>query len=128
MNRETLTDKDIVQFLQYHNRPNEFGIYRRIQGGSYPVYKLNMEEHQLWLMMADFFATFLIDNMNFSHDTDFFRTAIKKSWTEKLRHRLQRARVRDMTIAFLTATARRGVWDESIKDVGTQHTGGHSTG
>lgn len=129
MNRENLTDKDIVQFLEYHNQPDWLGIYNRIQEGSYPVYKLNLEEHQLWLMIADFFSTYRIENKNFSHETDFFCTAIKKSWPEKVRRMLLKERAEEniMTVAFLTAIARRGIWDERINGVSSQHSDQRST-
>jgi|GEM_PF-6591732 len=122
MNRENLTDKDIVQFLEYHNRPDWLGIYHKVQEGPYPVYKLNLEEHQLWLMIADFFSTYRIEDKTFSHDTAFFRTAIKKSWPEKARRMLLRERVKgsEMSVAFLTAIARRGSWDERISGASSQ--------
>jgi len=128
MNRENITDKDIVQFLEYHNRPDWFGMYNKIQEGHYPIYKLNLEEHQLWLMIADFFSTYQIENKEFSHDTDFFRTAIKIGWTERVSRLLtgKKAARNDMTVAFLTATARHGIWNERINDASSQLTGRHS--
>ncbi len=114
MNREALTDKEIVQFLEYYNQPDRFGLYHKIQEGQYPVYKLNLEEHQLWMMVADFFSTYRIGNIGFSHDTAFFRTAIKRGWLDGVKQLLRGKNAPDqnMTVTFLTQTARRGVWDE----------------
>lgn len=114
MNREALTDKEIVQFLEYHNRPDRFGIYHKVQEGHYPIYKLNLEEHELWVMIADFFSAYMIDNKWFNHETDFFRTAIKRGWLENLKKILGgENEVGDvMTVTFLTAIAKCGKWSE----------------
>lgn len=120
MNREAIKDNEIVQFLEYYNQPDCIGIYHKIQEGDYPIYKLNLEEHQLWVLIADFFSTYKIDNKNFCHETFFFRTAIKRNWQVRLKHFMHgtKATGNNMTVGFLTATARRGVWDENNKSMG----------
>ena len=128
MNRENIADKDIVQFLEYHNRPDWLGMYATIKEGCYPIYKLNLEEHQLWLMMSDFFMTYQIDRKDFNSDTAFFCSAIKKRCADRIKHILlgdMRAG-KVMTVAFLAATARRGVWVE-VTDNKDMHASGQES-
>jgi len=129
MKSESLSDKDIVQFLEYYNQPDWFGIYVTVEEGAYPIYKLNLEEDQLWLMIADFLETYQIDNKGFNHNTAFFRSAIKKGWAEKIKRAwLSDTQADgDMTVAFLAAVARRGVWDERIHSAALHCSGQEST-
>lgn len=76
-----VTEDDIRQFLEYHNRPGVLGFYARVRGGSYPLSRLNLTEYDFWLMAYDFCRTFHVPLKAFmSAFSPVIQTVPEKEW------------------------------------------------